>query len=422
MLCIHENKRTFVKDGAPFFYLADTCWSAFTNITKEEWTYYLAYRKQQGFNTLQINILPQWDACQTPYGYEPFAKHDGVVSYDCLQQDYFQHARELAIQAKEEGFELSLVVLWCNYIPGTWANKLLHEQGMPLDGITTYLDKVHETFSDLHPIYVISGDTDFNEQSTPYYVKAIEYLKPLASQCLFTTHIKGRYDVIPEALDAHLDFYMYQSGHNAQPEHMGMAHRLATTFYTQKQVRPIINSEPCYEQMGYSHHMYGRFQPFDIRKAAWQSVLSGANAGITYGAAGIYSWQKQGMHAHLTSEGFDQPNPWNLALHYPGAWDYGFLKEFAQQHHLEDFVPFDGLIAKSDEIRCAIHKHQTTILIYLPYSTSIKVTLPKPCQQVRLYDLSKQRVAYPSYTQEDGVLTIGMHPFEEDVLMEIECN
>ena len=46
--------------------------------------------------------------------------------------------------------------------------------------------------------------------------------------------------------------------------------------------------------MGYSSNMYGRFHQFEIRRAAWQSILTGAFAGITYGAAGIYSWHTYG--------------------------------------------------------------------------------------------------------------------------------
>ena len=53
-LTIH--KKNFIKDGKPFFYLADTCWSAFTNIPENDWHYYLQYRKRQGYNVLQINF------------------------------------------------------------------------------------------------------------------------------------------------------------------------------------------------------------------------------------------------------------------------------------------------------------------------------------------------------------------------------
>ena len=72
MLKISKNKQTLLKDGKTFFYLADTCWSAFTNISDEEWDYYLYKRKVQGFNTIQINILPQWDASLTNFNFNPF--------------------------------------------------------------------------------------------------------------------------------------------------------------------------------------------------------------------------------------------------------------------------------------------------------------------------------------------------------------
>lgn len=49
---VSEDKSTFCRDKKPFFYLADTIWSAFTNITEDEWIYYLKRRKEQGFNVL----------------------------------------------------------------------------------------------------------------------------------------------------------------------------------------------------------------------------------------------------------------------------------------------------------------------------------------------------------------------------------
>ena len=52
-----RQSTVFIERWKTFFYLADTCWSAFTNITDDEWDYYLYKRKAQGFNTIQINIL-----------------------------------------------------------------------------------------------------------------------------------------------------------------------------------------------------------------------------------------------------------------------------------------------------------------------------------------------------------------------------
>ena len=57
-LVLAPNGRHFLRDGRPFFYLADTVWATFSNVTLEEWARYLAVRRTQGFTALQISILP----------------------------------------------------------------------------------------------------------------------------------------------------------------------------------------------------------------------------------------------------------------------------------------------------------------------------------------------------------------------------
>ena len=148
MLKISKNKQTLLKDGKTFFYLADTCWSAFTNISDEEWDYYLYKRKVQGFNTIQINILPQWDASLTNFNFNPFINNNP----NYLNDEYFEHAKKMCEKAKKEGFELSLVLLWCNYVPGTWASSLIPDGVLPFDCLKNYVEKVHETFSKFEPL------------------------------------------------------------------------------------------------------------------------------------------------------------------------------------------------------------------------------------------------------------------------------
>ena len=43
-LQISSTNDNFIRNGRPFFYLADTVWSALTNASLEEWEYYLNYR------------------------------------------------------------------------------------------------------------------------------------------------------------------------------------------------------------------------------------------------------------------------------------------------------------------------------------------------------------------------------------------
>lgn len=417
-LQIADNKRTFIKDQKPFFYLADTCWSAFTNITMEEWEYYLSMRKQQGFNTLQINILPQWDASGTTLSYAPYEKDaQGAFQYDKMNVEYFTHAEQMCEMAVQEGFQLALVVLWCNYVPNTWASKMKDQNVMPYEHIEAYVEQVHTSFSRFQPIYVISGDTDFSTEANRHYQKAFDCLKPKARDCLFTMHIRGRLDIIPEPFIKDMDFYMYQSGHNAQIENLNTPFTLAQTFYTNYPAKPIINSEPCYEQMGYSHRMYGKFYPFDIRRAGWMSVLSGACAGITYGAAGIYSWHKVNQSFGMgLGEGFDRPNAWQDAIQYPGAWDYGYMRYLFEQYQLEELVPCDLVENATDQIRCAKTSDASSILLYVPVNTTIRLKELEGAYTVQIIDLSERRIAYGSIEQQTDTTVLPMHRFPQDCL------
>ena len=161
-ITISENKRYFKKNNKNFFYFADTCWSAFTNIDLDSWEYYLQYRRRQGFNVLQINILPQWDASETHFNYQPFEKdNDGFYDYFHIKQEYFQHARKMCERAKEFGFELALVVLWCNYVPDTWANKLMKSKTMPFDAIENYIKKVPEIWKTKVQLIIIERQVIF---------------------------------------------------------------------------------------------------------------------------------------------------------------------------------------------------------------------------------------------------------------------
>ena len=108
-----ELSQSYGSGVKPSIYLqaSNTCWSAFTNINENDWKYYLQYRKRQGYNVLQINILPQWDASATDLNHSPYQKDEkGNYQFDKLNDSYFNHARSMCEVAKEYGFELALVV------------------------------------------------------------------------------------------------------------------------------------------------------------------------------------------------------------------------------------------------------------------------------------------------------------------------
>ncbi|MHC5247205.1 apiosidase-like domain-containing protein [Enterococcus sp. LJL90] len=418
-LTVSKNKRTLLRNGQHFFYLADTCWSAFSSIREEEWLYYLEKRKTQGFNTLQINILPQWDRSVSDFDQLPFQLTDGRFDFSNIDEDYFKRAQRLCQIATDQGFSLALVVLWSNYVKGTWASQLDEEKNVfPDHLLENYFAKVIQYFDDFSPLYFIGGDTDFPKTETvETYLKGFDYFEKHSPETLKTIHIKGRFSEIPSEIIQHLDIYLYQSGHNSSfPD---MPYSLAEKFYADNPQLPIINSEPCYEQMGYARKVYGRFSQRDVRKAAWQSILSGACAGITYGAHGIWSWQGMASKFHGDlGEAFDSPLLWQDALQLPGANDYGYLKQLLQLIQIENLIPKNEfLIDANEQIRMAATAEEEYFLIYLPSNTKLKLALDLSNYDVSLIDLKTKNIFKPSFQISQGQTLIPTHSCEEDVLI-----
>lgn len=94
--------------------------------------------------------------------------------------------------------------------------------------------------------------------------------------------------------------------------------------------RPVVNGEPCYEGHG-KGRTRTRFKAFDIRKATWQSLLSGAKMGITYGGHGVWSCHFEGME-FVNPEWKFMPYDWEEGLRLPGAWDAAYAKWLFEQY------------------------------------------------------------------------------------------
>lgn len=421
-LTVSADQRHLELDGKPFFWLADTIWSAFTNITLDDWRFYLKQRREQGFTVLQINTLAQWDRSESPLNWAPFElAEDGFPDYARPRQEYFDHAREMCRMAKDEGFTLALVVLWSNQVPGTWANNMIPHYQIPPHELESVLNTIYDSFDEFDPVYVISGDTDFPTQETiDYYQKAFDVLAARGFDGLKTMHIKGRFTDLPDVFAKQMDLYLYQSGHNSGAQEM--AYTSAEVFTAREPKRPVINSEPCYEQMGYSHNLYGRFRRFEIRRAAWQSLLSGACAGITYGAHGVWNWVTTGYRSCLAlGEGFDAPQPHQTALSFPGAWDYGFMRELFESLHIGTLTPCQEIIQNpSPEIRAAKAADRELYLIYLPVNTRLALRSDLVGCRIRVYDLNSRRSAWLRAERNGDTALVPLHPFEGDVVVVVE--
>ncbi|CDF73560.1 DUF4038 domain-containing protein [Lactobacillus acidophilus] len=168
------------KDGKRFFYLADTCWGAFGSIDMPDWRYYLDSRKAAGFNTIQINVLRQWDS-SLPIR-EPFAitnHEDGTYEYDFnkINESYFDNAVKMLEEMQKRDMVPALVLLWGNFVPNTWMSRFIKNNIMPFEQIKSYVTYVVNKFKRFNPIWIVSGDVGFTDMKGQKKDPAIKYYR-----------------------------------------------------------------------------------------------------------------------------------------------------------------------------------------------------------------------------------------------------
>ena len=413
-LQVSPTQDFFTHEGRPFFYLADTAWMAFSNLALDNWPRYLAYRKLQGFNALQISILPiTHDTSMTESNIDPFLKDSkGNWDFSAYNEDYFKKAEEMVAMAVKEGFIPVLGVLWCNYVPGTRCSEGSPiASAMPLEAVKPYAEYAAKRFKNYDPIYFISGDTRFESTAEePYYMAALEAVKEVCPEALLTMHLHPQGD-LPRSFMDEIDFYMYQSGHSAV--HQDTPYLWAEKFSAYPVKHPVVNSEPPYE----GHGRVGertRFNAFDIRKATWQSILAGAKMGVTYGAHGIWSFHRRGMNflnAHRSFEPYD----WDVALSFEGGWDVAYAKWLFETHNLFDLTPTNLVLGEDKEIRAAITQDRSKVAVYYPYSFDIELDIDLSGYRFTLIDLTTRRVMVPE-VESGKTSCLRMHPFNADAL------
>jgi hypothetical protein len=413
VITVAATRDRFLRDGRPFFYLADTCWSAFTNVRPGEWEQYLDVRAAQGFNALQITILPQWDRSLVDFAPSPFRTgRDGRPDYANPEESYFENASRRLETAVARGFVPALVLLWCDRIRGTWACRKMPEHEMPLEAIAPFVRYAAKTFGRFDPIWLVSGDTDLlTNETIDRYLLALRAIKEAAPGCLTTLHLQPQAD-LPEPIEQapELDFYMYQSGHHPDQT---TPYQLAQRFATKSVRRPVVNGEPCYDGHGFGN-TYGRFGAFHVRKAIWQSLLAGAKAGVTYGAHGIWNWHRRGL-PFGSAEFSSAPVPWHEALRLKGAWDAGFARWLFDTYSLADLEPViaTGL---NPEIRIASSPGGGLVAAYVPYPAEIEFGCDLSGHEIVLFDLADRRIVRPVLRHGSGGSRLELPDVNADTL------
>ncbi|WP_010268416.1 glycoside hydrolase family 140 protein [Paenibacillus senegalensis] len=384
-LRVSENRRFLIReDGTPFFWLGDTAWNLFHKLSREDAELYLKKRAEQRFNVIQAVVLAEPDGVRSGnyYGRRPLKRNEHGRFDPALPDtdegySYWDHVDHIIRKASSLGLYIALLP--------TWGDKFnqLSGRGPEIfteDNAYSYGRWLGERYkNDSNLIWVLGGDRPLQNRRHFAIIQALAdgLKKGGGAAHLMTFHPKGStsssYHLHEEDW---LDFNMTQSGHG---DGVRDNYRLIKEDYARLPVKPVLDSEPCYEDFprGFQCER-GYFDETDVRTAAYYAVFAGA-CGHTYGHQSVWA-MSDGMYGsfEMTGPGTFFIMDWKAALDRPGANQMQHLR--ALMEALEDplsRIPDQGLIAdnfKGSNYRVAT-RGETYAMIYCPNGLFVHVVM-----------------------------------------------
>lgn len=376
---VSENGRYLVNDdGTPFFYLADTAWALFYNVSLEDAEYYLRVRKEQGFTVIMPVLV--WDVQgygRAAYGRRPF------VDFDPAKPDerFFRHVDQVIEKANELGLVMALLPTWGHYVAPA---KRGRPEVLTPENAGAYGEFLGRRYRDCDVIWVLGGDRNPAPEEAQFvavWPAMAEGLKAGdGGRHLMTYH--------PTAVHSSsewfhsepwLDFNMWQTSTRIHVDYCQML----LQDHNRTPVKPFVDGETRYE---HSHRFfYGkppcsvRMTPRRVRQAAYYAMLCGA-MGHTYGCRDAWSFYVP----------CDQPPPididtyWKDALRFPAAEQVRHLRKLFTDHPWYALIPDQEnalVVHGSDEgnlrIQGAIAQDATFAVIYIPDDMPVWVDLAR---------------------------------------------
>ncbi len=368
-----EGRHLVQADGRPFFYLADTAWSLFHRLTREEADLYLRNRAAKGFTVIQAVALSELDGLRTPnaYGERPLLENDPRRP----NEKYFAYIDQVVDRAGELGLTVALLP--------TWGDKWHSRQSEPGPRVFTdagtardFARFIGRRYGSRSVIFVLGGDRNVETAEDLAITRAFaEGLKETAPKTLVTYHPRGP-GRSSDALhrEPWLDFNMIQSSHTGRGSDNG-----ANVEHDRRlePPKPTLDGEPRYEALIVDFYMRGanpavRFDDSDVRMAAYRALLAGA-AGHTYGNNNIWQMWALGREPVLGAD-----TPWSEALDHPGAFQMGHLRRLFESRPWERLEPDQGFLVGPNLpgdgfARAAVAKDRSFAFVYSPRGEPVSV-------------------------------------------------
>ena len=276
-LHVSDNKRYLMKGSETFFWLADTGWLIFGNISEEEAYNYLKNRADKGFNVIQAVLV------YSTKELESVNKMYWGGADRINDEEYWQHVERIIKMADKLGLYMALLPSWGSLLK----NNLITSENVLVYG--RFLAERLEKYSNI--IWVLGGDIKADNY-VEIYRKLGRYFKEKMPDKLITFHPFGRCaSSMWFADDSWLDFNMFQSGHRRydqcnlgawddtdNPSYYGEDNwKYVKNDYLVSN-KPTLDAEPSYEWI--LQGLHDNTQPYwkakQVRRYAYWSVKEGA--------------------------------------------------------------------------------------------------------------------------------------------------
>ncbi|MDD4275312.1 MAG: DUF4038 domain-containing protein [Desulfobacter postgatei] len=365
-LKISGNKRYFVtQQGKPYLYHADTGWGIFTKLTAKEAVEYLSFRKSQGFNTIHAMIAFAPGEVNR-YGQQAF---DNSVDFSRPNEAYHDHVAEIINKADSLGLLIVMSQPWVGWSRegfGVSPENAIQRNGAEKNRMYgQYLGKKFAGFKNL--FWIMGGDNDPKRDRKCLIALAEGLYSTAPEHQRMTYHASATHsstDLFQYApwLGFSFIYTYWREKPNASADLMPHVYEEALNEWSKSDIMPFVLGESQYEGGGLIGNDMGN--PQIVRRQAWWTMLCGG-AGHAYG-----------------SDLYFFPSNWREIMHYPGAYQMGYLKEFFEQipwwtlvpdvHH-HAVVSGYGDWSKSNYVATAVSKDKKLMVSYIPEIRPVSV-------------------------------------------------
>ncbi len=323
---VARNHRSLAHaDGTPWFYLSDTAWELAWKATMEEFRTYLSDRRSKGFNAVQFCAISH--QLNGPRGMSNQYQQETFLDSTLTRPNprYFEFLDAVVTMLNDSGMVAVISPLWAWVASVHRDDPRYDARFFSEDEAAAWARYVGARYAGHNVMWIVGGDKgcDTDEQRRYWSRFAHELREADGGSHLTTLHPNGgsaSYTYF-DSTATWLDLHMYQSSHTLFNISWW---DLALKGWERTPAKPLLDGEAVYEDLFDNFWLHDEtsdttgfrwFTADDLTRPRYESVLSGALAGISYGASGVYQW-----HVERLPEPSKHPRKYVLdAIRFPGS-------------------------------------------------------------------------------------------------------